>query len=350
MPPIPIKPLIIQFPNSTCASTHEQSATLAADRQTSVNWLTIFQQTFGHVPHLLEVRDPQSELLGFLPLCFVKSRLFGRFLVSLPYLNSAGVATPFPNIATLLIERAVKLADELNVKYLELRHDHCCESPFFNGQFEEKVHMRLDLPPTTETLWNQLKPKVRNQIRKGESHDLQIEWGRSGEMVRDFYRVFSRNMRDLGTPVYTMRLFENILSTFPESELAVTYMNRAPVAVAYLQHNVESTAVPSASSLRCCKSTNANMWMYWQLLSRAIERAAPVFDFGRSTKGAGTYRFKKQWGAKPDQSIWQYYRRRGETNSVRPTNPKYNKVIKIWQQMPLWMANLLGPHVVRGIP
>jgi len=46
--------------------------------------------------------------------------------------------------------------------------------------------------------------------------------------------------------------------------------------------------------------------MYCDLLRSAIERGAESlisesFDFGRSTAGSGTYRFKEQWGAVPRQ-------------------------------------------------
>jgi FemAB-related protein (PEP-CTERM system-associated) len=334
---------------STCALTASQQTHLATDRDNSLRWLTVFQSTFGHRPYLLEVRDNATNSLGHLPLCLIESRLFGRFLVSLPYLNTAGVCTPLPVVAAQLIDRAVELANDLNVQHLELRHEHEFPSPHFNDSMKEKVHMRLDLPAESNILWKQLKPKVRNQIRKGDSHDLTIKWGRH-ENLRDFYRVFSHNMRDLGTPVYSRALFQNILDQFPSAELAVTYLGKKPIAAAYLHHDSTTTSVPSASCIRRYNPTNANMWMYWQLLSRSIERSAVVFDFGRSTLGGGTYRFKKQWGAQPSAAVWQYYRRDGDLNAARPTNPKYQHMIRIWQRLPLWAANLLGPQIVRGIP
>jgi serine/alanine adding enzyme len=42
---------------------------------------------------------------------------------------------------------------------------------------------------------------------------------RSGhlELLDRFYGVFSRNTRDLGTPVYSMSFFRNILEVFPDT-------------------------------------------------------------------------------------------------------------------------------------
>ena len=46
------------------------------------------------------------------------------------------------------------------------------------------------------------------------------------------------------------------------------------------------------------------MLLYWQFLKFATANRYPVFDFGRSTPGEGTFRFKKQWGAIPQFLHW----------------------------------------------
>jgi FemAB-related protein (PEP-CTERM system-associated) len=158
-------------------------------------------------------------------------------------------------------------------------------------------------------------------------------------------------MRDLGTPVYPKRLFAAILDQFAgDAELCALRLNGQAVAAALLVHGRGATEVPSASSLRKFNATSANMVMYWHLLQRAIERRQPVFDFGRSTIDSNTYRFKRQWGAEPSPSVWQYYVRRGTIGDLRPDNARFQLAIRAWQQLPLPIANLLGPAIVRGIP
>jgi hypothetical protein len=92
------------------------------------------------------------------------------------------------------------------------------------------------------------------------------------------------------------------------------------------------------------------MLLYWQLLERTVERQQDVFDFGRSSPESPTFRFKKQWGAKPEPATWQYYLRSGDMVEMRPTNPKYRRLIRIWQWLPVSLTRLLGPLIVRGIP
>lgn len=312
-------------------------------------WLLVLEDGLRHEPYCLEaIRDGRT--VGLLPLAFVRSRLFGRFLVSLPYLNTGGVLAADEAVAGALVDRAVTLADKLDVRYLELRHEMRLSHPDLTHELTSKAHLRLKLPASTAALWESFKPKVRNQIRKGEKAGLTVHWG-AEELLGDFYRVFAHNMRDLGTPVFSRRLFSQILAQFPgQAELCVTRLDGCPIATALLVHGPGLTEVPSASSLRRYNSTNANMLMYWHLLCRAVERGQGVFDFGRSTIDSTTDRFKRQWGAEPYPAVWQYYVRSGSIGQMRPDNGRYRLLIRLWQHLPVALSRLLGPPIVRGIP
>lgn len=319
-------------------------------------WLTVLREAMGHKTMALVTREQAGgPIVGYLPLALVCSRLFGRFLVSLPYLNRAGIVAADRVVRQGLLAEATKLADRFGVRYLELRHHaHALEHPAISHNRDEKHRMVLDLPGRPEALWSAYNAKVRNQIRKGDKAGLTIRLG-SHDLLDDFYGVFSTNMRDLGTPVYPRCLFASILDTFGGSaELVVVNHDGAPVAGALLIHGrsagVGESQVPSASSLRAASHTNANMWMYHKMLERAVGRGSSCFDFGRSSPDSGTYKFKRQWGAQPLATTWQYYLRYGDVGAVRPDNPKYQRRIAAWQKLPVWVTRLVGPRIVRGIP
>jgi hypothetical protein len=76
-----------------------------------------------------------------------------------------------------------------------------------------------------------------------------------------------------------------------------------------------------------------------------------VFDFGRSTPGEGTFKFKEQWGAEPVPLHWEYWLASGDDlPDQSPKNPKFRLAIESWKHLPLWLANAAGPRIVRGIP
>ena len=281
-------------------------------------WMQVLRDELGHRPVPLVGQSTNGRICAYLPLVLVSGPLFGRFLVSLPYVNRAGVLAQDPDVAAALIERAVKLAYELDVKYVKLRHCQPIGHADLPHARDDKSLMMLELAPDAETLWKSFNSKVRNQIRKGQKHNLVIRWSQRLDestdqredlsadlshtvtMVNQFYEIFSINMRDLGTPVYPQTLFEQILARFSrEAEFAIVDCEGHPIAAALLIHDRGRTQVSSASCLRHYNSTNTNMWMYHQLLLRAIARGSRKFDFGRSSEDSGTYRFKKQWGAMP---------------------------------------------------
>lgn len=323
-----------------------------------VRWLYVLRDALKHRPILLVSRegDASSPINGYLPVALVSSMLFGKFLVSLPYLNQVGVVADEPAVAQSLIAQAVEQARKHDVQYLELRHGEPVAHAELGAQNDQKVRMVFELVSDPELLWKNMNAKVRNLIRKGEKEALSIRWG-GRDVLGDFYDIFAINMRDLGTPVYSRELFGTIVDQFgDQAELAVVDYQGKPVAAAMLIHDNPAgkpggqTHVPSASSLREFNHTNANMWMYHQLLLRAISRGSAAFDFGRSSVDSGTFRFKKQWGAQPEPTAWQYHLRKGDISAMRPDNPSNQRKVEIWQKLPVWLTRLAGPAIVRGIP
>jgi FemAB-related protein (PEP-CTERM system-associated) len=312
-------------------------------------WLAVLHGSLRHTPYCVEA-VAEGRTRGLLALCYVRSVLFGRYLVSLPYVNYGGALADDNRVAGLLIDRAVQLAKELRVRYLELRHESNFPHPALTERRCDKVNMRRALPATADELWKRLDSSVRNQVRKGRKNGLTVHWG-GQELLPEFYDVFVRNMRDLGTPAYGRKLFRLTLEQFADrAELCVVRADKRAVAGALLLHGCGVTEVPSASSLRQFNHTNANMLMYWHLLERAVERKQSAFDFGRCSTDSNTFRFKKQWGAEPTPAEWQYHDLTGTVGALRTSNPRYQRFIGWWKRLPVALTRVLGPWVVRGIP
>lgn len=318
-------------------------------------WCEIVGKSLHQTVYSLEARE-DGQVHGVLPLVLMKSLLFGRHLIGLPYVNAGGCLVPESSrreeIEGLLIDEAVRLADRWDVRYLELRNEREISHPALTKERRGKVLMRRELPQEWETLWGEFSPKVRNQVRKGEKAGLQVAWGKE-DLLRPFYEIFAETMRNVGTPVYPKQLFSEILRRLPdEAEICVVSMaNGRPVAAALLVHGRAITEVPSAGALRFSHTFCANMFLYWHLLRHTVEtRHARFFDFGRSSRESNTWRFKKQWGATEVPIVWKYYVRHGTIDDVRPDNTGYSLAIRVWKRLPVWLTKIIGPPIVRGIP
>ena len=312
-------------------------------------WRQVLTESFGHDSHYLAARDSCGALRGLLPLVHLKSRLFGSVLVSLPFVNYGGILTDTPEAAEALLAEAAGLRNRLGAAHVELRHLR--EMPLALACRRHKVTMLLHLKADPDSQWRRFNAKLRNQVRKAEKSGLTTRWG-GAELLDDFYTVFVRNMRDLGTPVYTRRLFEAVLSAFPEtSRIICVYRERNVIAAGFASWYRDTLEIPWASSNRDFKALCPNNLLYWEAIRYAIEGGFRTFDFGRSTPGEGTYKFKEQWGAMPHPLFWQYaLRPGGSLPDVSVDNPKYALAIRAWQRLPLWVTRFAGPPIVRNIP
>ena len=312
-------------------------------------WQVIIESAFNYQAHHLCAKDDADRIQGVLPLVRLKSRIFGDFMVSLPFVNYCGSLANDPAVEVLLTQHACELADELGVSHVEFR-DRKAREPGWAVR-TDKIEMILELRETTEEQWKRLRGTVRNRIRKATKSGATVQIG-GPELVPDFYRVFSRNMRDLGTPVYGRHFFTEIINHLGNlAEIVVVYLNDSPVAAGLLIHHGPITEIPSSSSIREFNRLSVNTLLHWECLKRAIQRGARRFDFGRCSVDSGTYHFKKRWGAEPIQLYWHYWLRDGgEPPKINPDNAKYALGIKAWKCLPLWISNRLGPHLAGLLP
>ena len=312
-------------------------------------WRYIIEQVFSHKTFYLISTSGSGTVNGILPLVMMKSALFGNFMVSLPYLNYAGILADDIAIGRNLLAEAVTIARAQKLHHIELRHR---EEKQINLQAKTaKVSLILDLPGNADALMQGFKSKLRSQIRKPEKEGLTAVIG-GIEQADNFYYVFSRNMRYLGTPVYDKHFFGAILAAFPNSaRICTVFKENMPVASGFLVSYKDTVEMPWASSLREYNHLSPNMMLYWNVLSYAADNGFKKFDFGRSTPNEGTYQFKMQWGARPVQLFWHYWLSQGNAlPEINPHNPKYRLFINIWQRLPLWVTNAVGPKIVRNIP
>ena len=317
----------------------------------STSWKRAVEEAYGHTTTYL-VATHNGTIVGGLPLALIRP-IFGKCqLVSLPFCDFGGLFADTAQIANQLLETAENLARRHNA-ILEIRTADA--SPTLDHardyhQITDKCRMVLQLPGSAAELWRQFKSKLRSQVKRAKSNGLEARLGGT-ELLPDFYFVFCRNMRDLGSPVHSQGWFQSIFRAFgTQARSVVVYSGSTPVAAGILLRHADSVCTPWASSLRQFNKLSPNMLVYWSLLEYAADTGCRCFDFGRSTPGEGTYLFKSQWGAEPQALHW--FRK---PHSAGPGDvPSKRSVLRhmserIWQQMPVCLANRFGPGIRKYI-
>ena len=319
-------------------------------------WRDIMARVFGHECLYLAARRNDTGLIdAILPLVWVRSPLFGRYLVSMPFLNYGGPVGSERGVAALVAEAAQR-AGRYKDSLVELRSRR--PWPISLGAkgpdpgwtvSTRKITVVRDLPGSGARLWKQLDGKLRSQVRRPQKEGVQVRFGT--DQVGPFFDVFARHMRDLGTPTQSKRFFEAVVGAFPEDVwVGCAYLGTEAIAAGLgfvCQSEFEMTW---ASALERHKQIAANMLLYWAFMERAAESGLAAFNFGRCTPESGTHRFKRQWGSR-DEQLWWYDWSRGEAaKTPSPDDAAYAWGPRLWKHLPLPLATALGPRIVKYIP
>lgn len=308
-------------------------------------WQGVIEQAFGHRTHYL-FAEQEGRIVGVLPLVQIKSRLFGHSLSSLPFCAYGGIVANDKNIFTALDEAAQNLARKLKVGALEYRNLHAQHSNWPSKDLY--VTFRKNIEPEVEANMNAIPRKQRAMVRKG------IKAGLIGEIdadTRRFFQAYSASVHRLGTPVFSRQYFRLLKDAFGNDCEVLTITLDGKVISSVLSFYFRDEVLPYyGGGVDAARAVAGNDFMYWELMRRACERGLKVFDFGRSKCGTGSYDFKKNWGFEAAPLHYEYFLVTDrEVPEINPLNPKYSLFIKAWKRMPLALANIVGPHIVKNL-
>ncbi len=318
-------------------------------------WKEAVEKSYGHRTYYLTAFDGQI-MRGALPLVLIKAPLTRGRLVSLPFCDYGGCLAEDEDSARQLVDHSLALAAQLHTG-LEIRSR--IPSSFLVGgdsrfqQITEKCRLVLELPASSAMLWAGFKSKLRSQINRAKKDGMTCRLGQSA-LLADFYQVFARNMRDLGSPVHARAWLLEVINAFDSrAVVGVVYKEGQPVAAGIVLAHGRSLTIPWASSLRAFSRMSPNMLLYWSMMEFAADNGFQVFDFGRSTPGEGTYAFKQQWGAQPVPLFWYRHIPVGKAVGQQMSGARSGSLRpileKVWQLAPLAVVNTLGPLVRKYI-
>lgn len=320
-------------------------------------WKRVIETSFRHRCHFL-MAEAEGAIRGVLPLVHVRSRLFGNALVSSAFCVYGGPIAADEAAERALDAAALELADSLKVDHLEyrvrpplhppapLRPAPWRESWACNADLYATFRKPLDPDPEKNLL--AIPRKQRAVVRKGIKNNLEA---RIETDLEGFFPLYAESRRDLGSPIFAKALFRNLMAEFGEDcEVVTVYQGARPVSTLmtfYFRDEVLPYYGAGAAAARACAAYD---FMYWDVMRRACERGARIFDFGRSKRDTGAWAFKKHWGFEPQPLSYQYkLLKRNAIPDVNPSNPKYQLLIALWRRLPIPLANAIGPAFSRSL-
>lgn len=339
---------IEKYSSASPAAWNAAAAALGASFYHLYEWRSVNETALGHdTIYLAALCD--SEIVGMLPLIWIRSHVFGRILCSMPFVNYGGPVALTPAIECKLIDAAKDCADGWDADYLELRCMRALESDL--PASTHKVSMTMALTPDPQTLWDGFTHKHRKNVKRAYKNDLTVTSG-GAELLEPFYRMLQESWRNLGTPLYSKRYFRVLLDQLGHrTRLFVCHRRGAPVCAALTGYHRGVCEGLWAGGGALARELDANYVLYWEMIRDACLRGCRSFHLGRSTAHSGGEEFKSRWNAQQTQLYWYHYLPRcGPLPSLNVENKKYQLAIRAWRRMPLWCTRVIGPPLARRIP
>jgi FemAB-related protein (PEP-CTERM system-associated) len=315
-------------------------------------WRRVVERAFGHRTHYL-MAERDGSVTGVLPLGHVRTALFGSSLISVPFCVYGGPLAADRESFAALVAAAAALMEPARASALEFRFltpppEDWLDAAEWPARSDLYVTFRKPIADDDETNLKSIPRKQRAMVRKG------IERGLTSTADQDvdlLHRIYAESVRNLGTPVFSRRYFRILAETFRDCMDVVTIRDGERPVASVMNFYWRDAVLPYyGGGTAAARDCHANDFMYWDVMRRAAARGYGLFDFGRSKTGTGAFAFKKNWGFAPTPLHYRFRLAPGATiPDHNPLNPKYRLFIAAWKKLPLVVANVLGPPIVRGL-
>lgn len=319
-------------------------------------WLHLITSLYGYTLIPLTTTDSSGAITGFLPLCYLQSPLTGRRLVSLPFSDHSPMLAADGASANDLIDQAIRLAQEKQVRYLELRtgqHETLAQRDDLT-MANLYASWRIALDPDSQVPYARLHQGARRKIKKARNQGVQVRIAERREDMLEYYRLhLLTRTKKHGMPSQSLAFFLRLWDAFaPGGQVHLELAEYAgKVVAAHITAFYGKTAryMYGASDERY-HDLGAGYLLTWESAAWGCEHGYQVLDLGRTAyANAGLMQYKKSWGAIEEPSPYYYYPAIQGLAATPESSRKYQLLTRCWKRLPLRISGPLGGHLYRHL-
>ncbi len=319
-------------------------------------WLDLITKLYGYSPVLLTTTNTAGQLTGLLPLCYMRSPLTGRRLVSLPFSDYCPLFAEDEVSANELIDQAIQLAQKLKVRYLELRTGLNDVASKRLDLTEANLYVRwlIALAGDANAIWEGLRKPVQNRIKRSRRLGVRVHIAQHREEMEHYYQLhlLTRSKKH-GMPPQSIRFFYDLWDAFAPNgtlQLLLAEYEGSIIAATIL--------LASGTSLRCAYSASddsylhlaPNNLLFWTAIEQGCAQGYKQFDLGRTARdNKGLMDFKQRWGAIMEPLPYYYYPQMAGLAATSESSWKYQLLTRYWKKLPLPVAACLGGYLYKHL-
>ncbi len=281
-------------------------------------------------------------VMTILPIVEVKSSIFGKRIISAPYLEYGGFAGDEKYILSILEWLAQKYQSSFD--YLEIRGGmELFDTVLSSAMIKQNLYKRFVLSLTgKDQVWDNIQKSKRKAIKKSlslvEVRDINLS------ELNSLYSLYCRNMRRFGSPPYNKEYFVHFYHHLVEKgqgKIIGAYHHGKLVAALLGLCYRDRVHIIIAVSDPVYQELRPNDAVHWKFIEWASDHGFKWFDFGRVREESGQFEYKQKWG--PILLDLPSYFLIWNGKDIPEVDPKkYNLVVKLWRYMPLRVTKIVG--------
>lgn len=307
-------------------------------------WYKVLADAFSVERLFLVCRNSAAQVVGLAPLYCSRSPFTGTHITNLEdgwYAEDAIASHALLNAARLL-------GKDRNAHYVLLRNAQATANAA--DRMVPTIRHIIDTSKPAAAILSDVKKKNRWAIRQAASKGFVVEEDPALERMEVFYALYARHMRDLGTPVMSMRYMLALKRHFGAARLKLFFVCRdgrkigGMLCISTMDTWLNMYAVVRKDLM----AEYPNYLLYWRAIECAAGAGIVRFDLGRSRPASNTYLFKAKWPGTDHEVPHCYFGApKGKLDRI---HEQESLMQRLWKHVPLPVANWAGPKIRDQLP
>lgn len=316
----------------------------------SLEFRNILLESFGYTCLYHVILDEQQKVCALLPLVSARNLGMKKVGVSLPFINYLDICATTAAALDFALSSLATIKKVYELDYLEIRlkaTDFTAEHSMVNLN---NFSFLLPLEKNEEEVLKLSTSSNRNHVRKVyRKNYFTVSFAKNN--LPEFYKVYVRRMKELGSPAPDIIFFEKFFTELKENVFLLTVLDNETQKVVGGMLLVKSMHdkvlyYPYGANLIEYNNKYLNNFMYWEAIKLGIRLELDFIDLGRSPLGSGTYKYKEQWGAKPVQLSYFLL---GGAHHAPPNKDDLNFLVELWKKIPACITNFVGKKIIKYV-
>jgi hypothetical protein len=311
------------------------------------HWADFLAKHCGAEFYPLAVYDG-PRICGILPLYRIRTLRSGEALISIPHFVAGGIVAERPDVQQALLDRAIEISKQLKISRIALKQYKLKLSGPLSTD-ENYYNRELELSPDLDQVWQRISQTNRDKVLESQAFNLELEYPSAD--TSSFFRLLLYDQHAAGVPCVSKSWVSGLFDT-GAYEIALLRFKGELVAGTMVKKFRDTVSFPFSCLRDQSGRTMLSAYnLYWQLIGKLATQGIRICHSGRIPNTDAAFGYRLGWGGTKYSYYYQYYGYgEGQTEFSTKRGTRRQLVESVWKKLPVGVAKVLGPVVVKQFP